>query len=227
MIAIITYDRPHRKTQDLIYRLMLNYYNNLKLVIIPWIKRKNFKPIYQHRPPTTIDAHYLIFYEMFDIGFDILEINELNDYFTQNKYEYILIGGAGLLPPMKHKIINSHPGYLPYVKGLDALKWAIYDRHPIGVTTHFISEKTDEGLMIERRKVPIYREDTFHSLAYRVYETEIEMLATSIKVQPSLEPLVHYIYNANKRMPNRLESVMMDRFEELRKKSDARPEEIL
>ena len=53
------------------------------------------------------------------------------------------------------KIINSHPGYLPNLKGIDAIKWAIYGHQPIGVSTHYISEKADEGELIERVIVPV------------------------------------------------------------------------
>ena len=46
----------------------------------------------------------------------------------------MLIGGAGILPKKlvnSMKIINSHPAYLPYVRGLDSLKWAIYGNNHI------------------------------------------------------------------------------------------------
>jgi len=126
---------------------------------------------------------------------------------------------------INHKIINSHPGYLPNVKGLDALKWAIYQGQPIGVTTHYISDKADEGILIERKIIPVFFEDSFHSLAYRVYETEIEMLVNSIKLidnnQFENESLDDNRYVANKRMPHNLEIIMMNRFEEIRKKSSS------
>ena len=54
MIAIITYDTPHRKTQDIVTKLLLNGYSDLKLVVIPWIKRKNFQPLYSHRPINSV-----------------------------------------------------------------------------------------------------------------------------------------------------------------------------
>jgi hypothetical protein len=52
-IGIITYDHPHRKTQDLICRLILMGYSNIELIVLPWVDRKNHVPLYQHRP---IDA---------------------------------------------------------------------------------------------------------------------------------------------------------------------------
>lgn len=38
----------------------------------------------------------------------------------------------------KYRIINAHPGYIPVVRGLDSLKWAIVEGLPIGVTTHLL-----------------------------------------------------------------------------------------
>ena len=81
----------------------------------------------------------------------------------------------------KCKIINSHPAYLPYVRGLDSYKWAIYYGKPIGVTSHIISEEADSGYLIKKALVPIYNWDTFHSLALRQYELEIDLLVDSIE----------------------------------------------
>ncbi len=226
MIGIITYDAPHRKTQDLILKLLLNGYSDIHLVVIPWVKRKNHQPIFKHRPskrtPVTIDEMC----KRLNLKFFRVGIENLNEYFLKNRFEHILIGGAGILPEdlaKNHKIVNSHPGYLPNMKGLDAFKWAIYQGQPIGVTTHYISDKADEGELIEKTIVPIYFEDTFHSVAYRVYETEVEMLVNSISQienkNAPLESLEDNRYVANRRMPHQLEIVMMDRFEELRKKS--------
>ncbi|WP_299104117.1 formyltransferase family protein [uncultured Tenacibaculum sp.] len=226
MIGIITYDTPHRKTQDLITKLILCGYSKLHLIVIPWVERKNFEPIFKHRPSKCVDINIEELASRFSISYSKVEVSNLNTFFKEKMFNHILIAGAGLLPEelvKNHKIINAHPGYLPNVKGLDALKWAIYHGEPIGVTTHYISEKADEGELIEKATVPIYYEDSFHSLAYRVYETEIEMLVNAIKCVErkdfSLESLANDKYLANKRMPHRLEMIMMDRFEELRIKS--------
>ena len=103
------------------------------------------------------------------------------------------------------------------------MKWAIYQGQPIGVTTHYITDKADEGELIERRIIPIYFEDSFHNVAYRIYETEIEMLINSIQLidneQVKYESLTDTRYVANKRMPHNYEIIMMNRFEEIRKKA--------
>ena len=155
-----------------------------------------------------------------------VKINDIEQFLTEKQFEHVIIGGAGLLPdnlPKKFEIINAHPGYLPNVRGLDSLKWAIYQGQPIGVTTHYISEKPDEGQLIEKKIIPVYFEDTFHSVAYRVYETEIEMTVNAIKLiannEVSLEDLADERYTAHRRMPHHLEMIMMNRFEIIRKNS--------
>ena len=219
MIGVITYNIPHRKTQDLMWRLILKGYD-LTLLIIPFKQRDKSRVIYNHRPTNTFDSSPL--------NYDLPRIicNDYNDIALYiNDFEKILIAGAELLPDKvtkKGNIINSHPGYLPNVKGLDALKWAIYNEQPIGVTTHTINDKTDSGLLIDRQIIPVYYEDTFHSLAYRVYEKEIEMLVHAIELPPISDPIMKDVlindnYKPNMRMPWYLERIMIDRFENLRK----------
>ena len=163
-----------------------------------------------------------------ELSYSKVEINNLNRFFSEKGFRHILIAGAGLLPEeltANRKIINSHPGYLPNVKGLDAFKWAVYQGQPIGVTTHYISDKADEGELIEKRIIPIYFEDSFYNVANRIYETEIEMLVNSIKLidnnQLEYESLADNRYIANKRMSHNHELIMMSRFEEIRKKSNS------
>jgi phosphoribosylglycinamide formyltransferase-1 len=228
MIAIITYDTPHRKTQDLVAKLILNGYRELHLVVLPWMERKNFQPIFRHRPAKVSDIDIESLCYRFGMTFSRVGPGGMNDLLSGKSFDHVLIAGAGLLPQEvtgTHRIINAHPGYLPNVRGLDALKWSIYHGQPLGVTTHYISDKADEGQLIERRIIPVYFEDTFHSVAWRVYETEIEMLVSSIsQVENKLatyEPLDDRRYVANKRMPHSYEMIMMSRFEEMRRNSNS------
>jgi len=229
MIAIITYDTPHRKTQDIVTKLMLNGYSNLKLVVIPWVKRKNFQPLYVHRPTNSVSISVEELVKNTNIDFDRVEINLLDPYFSSHSFKHIIIAGAGILPKnlaKNHNVINAHPGFLPNMKGLDAFKWAVLNNEKIGVTTHYISEKADEGQLIEKREIPCFFEDSFFSLAMKVYETEIEMLVHAIHLidnnQASFTSLSDDSFTAKMRMPHHLELIMMDKFEELRKNSKSR-----
>jgi|TARA_B110000908_G_scaffold51624_1_gene62961 phosphoribosylglycinamide formyltransferase-1 len=229
MIAIITYDTPHRKTQDIITKLIMSGYSQLKLVVIPWVARKNFQPLYQHRPTNAVPICIEELTERFKIEFDRLEMSSLGSYFLANNFQHIIIGGAGILPESlskNHKVINAHPGFLPNMKGLDAFKWAILKNEKIGVTTHYISEKADEGTLIEKREVASYFEDSFYSLAVRVYETEIEMIVNSIQLintnKASFESLSDDTFKANMRMPHHYEIQMIEKYDELRRNSPSR-----
>lgn len=179
-IGIITYDHPHRKTQDLICRLILMGYSNIELIVLPWNRWKKHEPLYQHRPTEAVQITTEQLCYRFGLKY---HRGELIDILAKNEYDRILIAGAGILPPevIKYNIINSHPGYLPNMRGLDALKWSILWGHPIGVTTYFIGEQADTGVMIDRKILPLYFTDTFHSIAQRLYDLEITMLAESIK----------------------------------------------
>lgn len=225
-IAIITYVTPHQKTQDVISALLLKGYNDLHLFALPFTARPARKVKYIHRfnNPIEISPKDLAV----NIGANYTEstADELSHHFRKHDFDFILIAGAGLLPKhlaLNFKIINAHPGFLPKVKGLDSLKWALFNGVPeIGVTTHFISDKADEGTLIDQVIVPLYQEDSFHSFALRQYEMEIELIANSIETISNSQLNVSLnsdIHVATRRMPVALEEEMIQKFESRRLKA--------
>jgi folate-dependent phosphoribosylglycinamide formyltransferase PurN len=228
-IAIITYQTAHQKTQDLVGGLLLNGYKNLTLLALPFSPRPERKVQFQHR----FSYPYELNHKKLAINLDLkcfeFSAEEIESFLDENKFDFVLIAGAGLLPvglALKHQIINAHPGFLPKVKGLDSLKWAILNETPeIGVSTHFISDKADEGILIDRKIVPIYKEDSFHSFAQRQYAIEIQMLVESIEKSKNLSPKIYLAdenFKATMRMPIRLEEEMMRKFEIRRLNSPSR-----
>jgi len=118
-----------------------------------------------------------------------------------------------------HQIINAHPGYIPLARGLDAYKWSIYYDFPIGVTTHFLGDYIDAGEIIEQRKLKIGKYDTFHAVAKRVYEYEIDMLVGAIKlVDRQHEFVIPKSNDVFRRMPNNLEETLLEVFENYKEK---------
>lgn len=226
-IAIITYDRAHRKTQDTISKLLIRGYKNLTVIALPWEERKNFKPLFSHRPSNCEEIQLDVLCKNLSITFEKMKVEELCDYFNVKRFNHILIAGAGLLPDelvLKHKIINSHPGYLPFSKGLDAFKWAIYNGMPLGATVHYVTNTADEGTLIHQEMINVEFTDTFHSVANRLYELEVKLLVDSIdlleKGLSANTSLSDVRYRATRRMPHRIEIAMMARFETLRAKKD-------
>ena len=94
------------------------------------------------------------------LGYDYYELKSLNELPKIKKEDFVLIGGAGIIKKEladSKRIINSHPAYLPYVRGLDSMKWSILNDKPLGVTSHIISEEADQGWLIKRLFVPLLR----------------------------------------------------------------------
>ena len=219
-IAVITYNTPHRKTQDVLHGLKAKGYQSVKIYALPFVQRENpFKPIYQHRPSKAIDVAIDIYANNFGYQFTTTTADTLNQQLIEDKADFVIIAGAGLLPDElveTHKIINTHPGFLPKTRGLDSLKWAITKGVEIGVTTHFVDTEADAGFLIEQQVVPVYSNDTFHSVAQRQYEIEIEMLVNSIEVIPTLSDfpsLSTTEFEATRRMPKAIEEDLMNSFE--------------
>lgn len=137
-IAVLTYPVKHRKTYDTLSLLKANGYTDVSVFAMPFSYKKKKFPLIQHRPemnyqiPETAELCQNLGYWY--------EEGELES-FSIDEERIVLIAGAGLLPEKfveSHIIINSHPAYIPNSRGLDAFKWAIMERQPIGVTTHLV-----------------------------------------------------------------------------------------
>jgi len=223
MIVILTYDHPHRKTQDLIFKLLANGVKPL-IIANEWVEMKSFKPIISHRPANPIDISLSNFCK--NLGLDLILTTKQHlytDLISQEKIEFVLLATGNIIDTQivsKLKVINSHPGYLPNIKGLDALKWGILYKQNIGVTTHFVNEQIDGGTIIERKIIPVFHEDSFHNLAYRQYEMEVDLLTNSITAIPENIEIGESKYETFRRMPHRLEFRMLEMFDELRKESE-------
>lgn len=211
--VVLTYNVPHRKTYDVLCLLKSKGVKHVLVFAVPMHYQKTFVPFYEHRPSLC----QMIMTEEVCRNFGY-------DYMCSERYEDIpvegttplLVCGAGIIPQdiiKKYAVINSHPGYVPLARGLDALKWAIIENKPIGVTTHLIGGEIDAGEVIQRKIVPVYKNDTFHAVAQRVYEYEISMLVDSLKLMGE----DHYYFEAgdnvlHKRMPPSIECNLLDAF---------------
>lgn len=224
-IGILTYRAIHRKTYDTVTMLASLGYKNVTIYATPFKYKKKFSPIYAHRPAMYDFTAVGIKIDNGDIyenlGYKYIEI-ENYDELDNEKNDVYLVCGAGILPDdfiKRNMVVNSHPGYIPYVRGLDALKWAIVEEKTIGVTTHFLGDQVDAGEVIQRIKVPVYKSDLFYQLAERQYQYEIIALVNAINL---LEEK-HETYDAgenvqHRRMPFEQEESLLNAFEKYKKK---------
>ena len=79
----------------------------------------------------------------------IKEIEKKNDLIFINTTKQILKKKIKL----NHKFIHIHPGYLPYVRGLDGSLWNYILRSKFGVTSFEISHEIDKGSIIMREEL--------------------------------------------------------------------------
>ncbi|MCU0327537.1 MAG: hypothetical protein MUE53_00965 [Chitinophagales bacterium] len=222
-IAIITYDYPHRKTQDLIKKIREKGYEiQVTLLALPWKeKKKKFSPKYNHRPLVEEMIYPKELALQFGFEYVQIELNDLANHFNKTSYAAILIAGAGILPDelvLSHTIHNAHPGILPFAKGLDAMKWSIYKGFELGATLHIIDQYTDQGYLIAQKIYSIKKTDTFESIAKQIYDLELELLSDidlilSMKSE-KLKSLKDDMYPVHKRMSPENEEEMMIQLEE-------------
>ncbi len=217
--CVLTYDAPHRKTADLLTTLAAQGERGIDLVVLPWRERvARAAPLIPHRPGPLLDVPPAALAERLGMGVRHSTVDRLAGDLAAGGYRAALIGGAGILAPdvvAACRCINAHPGYLPHVRGLDALKWAVLEGLPIGVTTHVVDRAVDAGTLVRRELVPIHASDTFHAVAYRQYEMEVQLLAAALRdVDGGCdgEPL-DTRYPVRGRVPPPLELVLLRRFE--------------
>jgi methionyl-tRNA formyltransferase/RimJ/RimL family protein N-acetyltransferase len=89
---------------------------------------------------------------------------------------FICCGWAYILKPNfiaipSKGVINLHPGFLPYNRGVNPNVWPIIENTPAGSTLHYIDPGVDTGPIIAQSKVPILPTDTGGTLYNKtIYE---------------------------------------------------------
>lgn len=188
MIVLLTYDAPHRKTQDVAFRLLAAGHK-FRVLAVPWEERKPRRFLYAHRPaeltwPCDPLGNPREFFDAFNIDYEVCPKGRLFEGLTKLTPDLVIVGGAGILPEAvvtAFRVLNVHPGFLPQCRGLDILKWTIIEGHyEVGVTAHLCDNEADLGWRICAAPVPVYEHDTFHAFAMRQYEMEIGLLAGAI-----------------------------------------------
>ena len=90
----------------------------------------------------------------------------------------------------KNRIINIHPSYLPYFKGLSAQNQAIKAKVGYsGCTVHYVNSEIDDGEIILQKKVLINENENTESLSKKILKEE------HILYPKALEIIVNKILN--------------------------------
>ena len=212
MIGLITYDCPHLKTQEIVERCS----NRIDaILLIPFKSRPSRETLFNHRPfqfegPSPQDLAK-------SIGAEILNLSDFKETF-KSEGDFLVVGGAGILGPQytsRYQIINAHPGLIPSSRGLDAFKWAIYNKIPPGITIHQINEDIDMGKVIHHEPTKVFASDDIRVLANRHYRNEINTLSSFICRSMEIKQCNKLpILESKMRMSTEKEAEMVRRFED-------------
>lgn len=84
--------------------------------------------------------------------------SKLKFYINKSDSSFFLFTSGGILKKetlsaINKKIIHIHPGYLPKVRGADAVLWSILKFNELGSTSFIMNEKIDDGKIIYRESI--------------------------------------------------------------------------
>ncbi len=223
MLVVFTYDFPHKKSHDGILKLIYSGFTPDLVIGAPFRDLGNkSSPLLRVAPqglryPSSAELckYFGIRYEV--TSHDTLQLsNRLNDL----NPELGIILGARILKEciisnFQIGIINMHPGCLPHNRGLDNLKWAIFDQLPQAVSTHLIDSKIDLGELMEICTVPVFEDDSFIDISMRTQNYELESL---ISVMHKLRNREFKTYSLrvgkyNKIMDHKNEGIVKEKFD--------------
>ncbi len=211
-IGILTYNKPHKKTQDVIKGLHDLGYRKIKLIISKFkkFKKKQKSCLFNHRPFQFVGLNYDELSKYY--GYKYCDFNSKGVF---RNLDVALICGSTIINEKMIKkkfIINCHSGLIPLIRGLDAFKWAILQNQPLGNTLHYIDERVDLGKIISHKITPIYKSDNLNILSNRHYNNEIKMLINFEKYIKKSKILNLNLLEPNMRMPSNLEKKMIKKF---------------
>ena len=91
--------------------------------------------------------------------------------------------------------LNAHPGILPFYRGIDCAKWAIFndETDKVGATVHLVDEKVDTGPIIRTRKYDFTGNETLEMLENNLDDLSVKLMAEVVhEINP--EQLIRYCF---------------------------------
>ncbi|HEV7229288.1 formyltransferase family protein [Brevundimonas sp.] len=215
-LGLITYDARHLKTEQVALGLALKGTAELSFHALPFTPRPARNILFAHRPDMEEGAHSRDVAAALGAPWTACASP---DDIPADAADLFLILGAGLLPAgfvaaTRGRVLNSHPGLIPLVRGLDAFKWAILDGMPIANTLHWIDEEADAGEVLAIRRTPVFLTDTLQQFARRHYESEIAMMVDFEALLAAPRPVLgDEVRPARMRMPAEKQAELETAFE--------------
>lgn len=222
-IGVFAYNFKHWKTQVGLFNLCMSGNKPDVIFAADPVDLSFYRSKIRVSPKDQFLWHPREIANYFGIDYRVVAHNseETSDLVKSYSLDVGVILGARILKPVAFRsfklgVINMHPGVLPENRGLDNLKWAILKNLPQGVTSHLIDEKIDRGLLLMRKEITVYKDDTLVDLHVRIQNLEQSMMIESLdflknreEELPSLEKGSYH-----KSVPEEMEKTLMEKFKE-------------
>lgn len=180
-IGLISYDVAHLKTKILLEHLIKK--NKLFLIQSKFKNKKKQKIINDDRPNQfdKVNIKYINKAKKVLLikNWDKNDLINFKKFQKENNIDIFLVCISKIIPKkfiINGIFINSHPGILPFARGVDSFKKSIIKNYPIGNTLHIINEKIDSGFILKRKLINISKKDNFKSLCSKMILDEIYLL---------------------------------------------------
>jgi len=221
-IGAFVYNFEHKKTYEGLMRLHLENYSLACALAADRIELTHYQSKIRVAPKGLEYMHPRDIARQLDIPYHVAPHNSeecarlIKDY----NLDLGVILGARILDEsvinaFNVGVLNLHPGLLPDVRGLDTIKWAIFDRKKQGVTTHLIDKHIDRGRMILRRETEVYEDDTLVDVFLRIHNLEMTLMTESLNIleqgRREFDPITNGKYN--KAVPEEIERNLPAAFE--------------
>jgi phosphoribosylglycinamide formyltransferase-1 len=186
-ICVFGYNFPHWKTQNGLLNLIIENKKPDFVILQNWKKLNTQKSKNRITPKDLYLVHPQQILKKFDIPYVILDHNseESISILEENKFELGIILGSRILSEFvinkfQKGILNLHPGVLPENRGLNNIQFAILNDLPQGVTSHLIDKNIDRGLLISRKHIKVYQDDTLIDIHIRIQNLEQKMMVEAV-----------------------------------------------
>lgn len=128
--------------------------------------------------------------EKYNINFHF--VKKINSIYTKNlikklNFEILLNFSGMIKSPLLRlpniKIINAHPGILPFYRGSMCPEWTVINREKIvGATCHLVTKNIDEGPIIFQQKLKYPYPKNYYDFRRKIYNLEAEVLIKGVKL---------------------------------------------
>jgi methionyl-tRNA formyltransferase len=126
-----------------------------------------------------------------ELNIDLIRVKDVNsedaiEAVRRREIDVLINAGGGIfrkkiVEAPSIGILNAHMGYLPAVRGMNALEWSLLLNHPVGVTVHIIDKGIDTGDILLFKPIPVDEGDTVESLRSKSLVVSVEAMIDSIR----------------------------------------------